>query len=222
MKVVISVGGSIIVPNKVDHKFLREFESVIFELSRRHKIVLVCGGGRTARVYISVLEEEGSPEYIRDLVGIDCTRLNARLVSSFFGFTNKEIPVTLEEVSDMLSVFRVVVCGGLGPGRTSDGTAASVADYISADLFINMTNVNGLYDRDPNKFKGAKFIPKISYRDFSNVMLKVKEKPGQHFVLDSFASHIIEGEKIKTIILKGTKNLKAAVQRKKFIGTVIS
>lgn len=222
MKVVISVGGSVIVPDRPDYNFLMKFKKSVKRLSKKHKIVLVCGGGRVARDYIFVLEKQGATEYVRDLVGIECTRLNARLVSSFFGFTNKEIPDTLERVSDMLSKYRVVVCGGLGAGRTSDGTAASIADYIGADLFVNMTNVNGLYDKDPKEYKDAKFIKKISYRDFSYIMSRVKEKPGQHFILDSYATAIISSQKIKTIIVRGIENLGGAIEGKKFIGTVIS
>ena len=42
---VISLGGSLIVPNKVDYKFLSKFKKLILKYSRRNKIVIVTGGG---------------------------------------------------------------------------------------------------------------------------------------------------------------------------------
>ena len=228
MKVVISIGGSIIVPDGIDFRFLNKLKKVLFRLSKKHRIVVITGGGKTARRYIEALEKEGASEYTRDLVGIECTRLNARFLSSFLGYLYKEVPRTLREVSVMLSRSRIVVCGGLGQGRrvdggrTSDGTSAEIAQYIWAHLFINMTNVKGLYTKDPRKFKDAKFIPKISYKEFNKIMSKVKEKPGSHFILDSFAFRIVSRKKIKTIILCGVKNLQGAIEGKKFVGTVIS
>lgn len=227
MKVVISIGGSIIVPDEVNYRFLIKLKKTIFRLSKKYKIVIVTGGGKTARKYIKALEKEGATEYVQDVIGIECTRLNARLVSSFFGIS-REVPKTIEEASSVISSFRVVVCGGLGKGKqigagkTSDGTCAEVAAHIGAHLFINMTNVKGLYNKDPNKYKDAKFIPMISYGDFNKIMSKVKERPGEHFILDSYAAKIITRKKIKTIILKGVKNLQGAIDGKRFVGTVIS
>ena len=227
MKVVISIGGSIIVPDDVDYNFLIRLKKVIYKISKKYKIVIVTGGGKTARKYIGALRRKGASEYVQDVIGIECTRLNARLVSNFLGI-NREIPKTIEETVLAISSFRVVVCGGLGKGKkigtgkTSDGTCAEIAEHIGAHLFINMTNVNGLYSKDPKKHKDAKFIPSISYKDFNKIMSKVKEKPGEHFILDSYAARIITRKKIKTIILKGVKNLQGAIEGKRFVGTVIS
>lgn len=227
MKVVISIGGSIIIPDDVNYDFLVRLKKTIFRLSKKHKIVIVTGGGKTARKYIKALAKNGASEYIQDVIGIECTRLNARLVSSFFGIS-REIPKTLEEVSSLISSFRLVICGGLGKGKligvgkTSDGTSAEVAQRIGAHLFINMTDVNGLYSKDPKRYKDAKFIPNISYSNFNKIISKVKEKPGEHFILDSYAAKIISRHKIRTIILRGINNLGGAIENKKFVGTVIS
>jgi len=219
--VVISIGGSRIVPDKVDYKFLKDLKKLI--LKHKNKKVVICtGGGAVARDYISALRKEGINEYAQDIMGIEATRLNARLVASFLEITNQDIPVTLPEVRDMLKSFNVVVCGGLSPGRTSDGTTASIADYINAESMINLTNVKGLYDKDPKKYKNAKFIPKISHDDFKKIMDKIPKKPGQHFVLDDLAAEIARKAKLKVIILGSLKELDKCVEGKKFTGTVIS
>jgi len=225
--IVISIGGSIIVPDKVDYDFLKQLKTALEKLCRRYKIVICTGGGAIARDYIRVLAREGLNEYTQDLVGIAVTRLNAKLVASFMQYPkrrincNTEIPTTLEEIAELLRVHNLVVCGGLAPGRTSDGTTASIAEYLNADTMINVTNVKGLYDKDPRTHKDAKFIPRISHKDFAKMMSAVKEMPGQHFVLDSVAAEITRKAGIKVIILKGVNNLERYLLGKRFVGTVV-
>ncbi len=218
--IVISLGGSIIVPHEVDYKFLKDFKKAIFSLKRR-KIVICTGGGFIAREYMAALKKEKLNEYTQDLIGIEATRLNAKLLASFLEKCNQEIPVTLEGVKELLQANDIVVCGGLSTGQTSDGTTATIADYLDSKEMINITNVDGLYDKDPRKYRNAKFIPKLTHKEFIGIMNRVKKEPGQHFVLDSLAAEIALKAGIKVIILKGTKNLKSYISGKKFKGTTI-
>ncbi len=216
--VVISLGGSIINPKTVDKKFLKSFKNSILKVKKR-KIVICTGGGFIARDYIKALNQYNT--YTRDLVGIECTRLNAKLVASYLQKCNQEIPETLEQVKDLLNSYNIVVCGGLRPGTTSDGTAASIAEYINADLLINMTNVPGLHTKDPKKYKNAKLIPKLSHKEFKTIMDNIKEKPGQHFILDSLAAKITKKAKIDVVIIKGVNNLDKCLKNQSFKGTLI-
>jgi len=220
MKIVISLGGSLINPGKVNHKFLSDFKITVKKFPR-YKILVVTGGGKIAREYINTLENKS--EKIRSLIGIGVTKLNAMLVSNFLD-SNVIVPDSLSDMARDLSKRNLVVCGALGykEKMTSDGTAADVARYLKADMLINMTNVKGLYDKDPGKYNDAKFISKISFREFLEMVNKIKYKPGQHFVLDQSGAKIITKHKIKTVILKGNNNLKNLLENKKFEGTVIS
>jgi uridylate kinase len=108
------------------------------------------------------------------------------------------------------------------PNMTSDGNAAEVAELIKADCLINMTNVSGLYDKNPKLYKTAKFIPSISFKEFMKIVNKIKFKAGQHFVLDQSAAKIISRNKIKTYIVDNNlKNLNKLLNDKKFVGTII-
>lgn len=225
---IFSLGGSVIVPGKVDYPLLKSFKALILKIAREEKVVIVCGGGKTARNYISALEKEGASEYERCRVGIECTRLNALLVAVFLGKqANSHIPSTTREFLQALKKHRIVVTGGgledAHIGTTSDGTTAFLTALLGEKEFINLTNVSGLYNKDPEKFKDAELIPRISYKDFGKLMARVKEKPGQHFILDSYATRIINRKKIRVAILGGrdVKNLASYLDGKKFIGSVI-
>jgi len=224
--IVVSVGGSIIVPSGIDYNFLVSLRKTAVEISKKHKLVICTGGGHTAREYISILRKAGADNHTQDIAGIDATRLNARLVASFISAGKKakcstEVPKSLEEIGHLLKANNIVVCGGLGPGKTSDGTTADIARFLKAKAMYNLTNVKGLFDKDPSVTKKAKFISNISREDFRKVMAMVHEKPGQHFVLDSYAEKIAREAKIRVVILKGMNNLLKAVEGKRFVGTII-
>lgn len=224
--VVISLGGSLIIPDRVDIKFLRKFKKAILNLAntKRYKFVIACGGGSVARKYIAALRKIGVSEKLQSFAGISATRTNARFMSYFFNKNQKYgIPHSTRDVKKYLKSHDVVFCGALEykPKQTSDSTAASLAKEFKS-IFINLTNVPGLYTKNPKKYRNAKLIRKITWKEFDKMALALKYKPGQHFVLDQTASKIIMKNKIPTYILgKNMKNLDAVLQGRKFKGTLV-
>ncbi|MBX4212503.1 UMP kinase [Candidatus Pacearchaeota archaeon] len=222
--VVISLGGSLIVPEKIDFRFLHQFKKTI-EKNKKYRFVIVCGGGVIARKYISALKYEGKSEYELSLAGIRATRMNALFMMQFFGKgANKSLPRDMEDVKHEISKNKIVICGALRytPDSTSDSTAARLANHLKTE-FINMTNVKGLYSSNPAEDKNAKFIPYESWEKFEKRALAIPHTPGQHFVLDQQASVIIREHRIKTYIIgKQISNLDKILAGKKFIGTLIA
>ena len=245
--VVLSLGGSLIIPDNIDIKFLREFKKTILRNTKKYKFVIVCGGGSVARKYISVLAQEKINEKLQSFSGISATRMNARFMS-YFSNINPEygIPHTLNTLKKYLGSHDIVFCGALEykPEQTSDSTSAELAK-IFRTIFINLTDIAGLYDKNPKEnktnsskdFRGktprrkrgrvkenknAKFISKIGWKDFNEMANKNKYKPGQHFVLDQTASKIIRNFRIPTYIIgKDMKNLDYILKGKRFNGTFI-
>jgi len=214
---VISLGGSRIVPDEVDEKFLARFKKLI-ESHPSQKFVVVTGGGSTARKYISALKKLGKKTKSQSMAGIAVTRLHARFLARFFGEkANKDLPLNMTNVKNLLRGNQIVFCGALRykNKNTSDGTSAKLAAFLECP-FINLTNVKGLYTSDPKENKDAKFIPKMSWKKFEAITLKIKYEAGQHFVLDQAAAKTISRKKIPTYIvgsltaidkiLKGEKN----------------
>ncbi len=222
--VVLSLGGSLIVPDKIDISYLKKFREVIKRNSRKYKFIIVCGGGSVARKYIYALREIGINETLQSMAGISATRTNARFMSYFFNQNPwKGIPQKIEEIHKYLKKQDIVFCGALEykPNQTSDSTSAQIAEHFKSD-FINLTNVSGLYDKNPKEFKNAKFIPEISWKEFDKLANKIKYKPGQHFVLDQTASKTIMNHKIPTYIIgKDAKQLDNLLNGRKFRGTKI-
>lgn len=222
--IVISLGGSLIVPDEIDYNFINNFKDIILKF-KNIKFVIVTGGGRVAREYINGLKKEGLSQKMQSLIGIAVTRLNARFMSNFFkNNASKVIPNSLKEIRNLLSKNKIVFAGGLRyqEDNTSDGTAAAIANYLNSE-FINMTNVKGLYNKDPKKYKDARFIKEISFDDFYKMINKIKYEAGQHFVLDQHAAKIIKENKIRTVILgRGLENFEDYLKNKEFVGTIIS
>ena len=222
--IVISLGGSLIIPEKIDFKFLDNFKRTLEKHYNKYKFVIVCGGGTIARKYISALEKEGSSKKELSIAGIRATRMNALFMMQFFGKeANESLPMNMDEVKNHLPKNKVVICGALrySEKSTSDTTAAHLAQFLNTE-FINMTNVQGLYTDNPKNNPKAKFIPKISQKDFEERALKIKYKAGQNFILDQSAATIIRKHKIRTYILgPNLKNLDDFLKNKKFLGTSI-
>ncbi len=223
-KIVISLGGSLIIPDKINYEFLDKFKNTLRKHYKTHKFIIVAGGGSIARKYIEALKKENKSKNELSQAGIRATRMNALFLMQFFGKeANDTLPMDMHEVKNNLNKNSIVICGALrfAENSTSDTTAAKLANFLKTN-FINITNVKGLYTKDPNKFKDAKFIPKISWKEFRKMALKSKYSPGQHFVLDQNAAILINKHKIPTFIIgKNLNALEKILKDEKFEGTVI-
>ena len=224
--VVISLGGSLIYPEslkKVNEPYMKKFESYVKLLLKKYKVVVICGGGYPARSYMGPLTGRIKDKMEVSIVGVQVTRINALFVNKWFKI-NDLIPLRTREVKKRLKKKNLAICGALevGPNQTSDSNAANLARVLKAK-FVNLTDVNGLHDKDPKKNKNAKFIKQISYQDFNKMVSKIKFHNGQHFVLDQTATNIICKNKIPTAIIKGSnlKDIEKFLKGKNFRGTLI-
>jgi len=224
--VILSLGGSLIIPDKIDYEFLEDFKKVLYKNKRKYKFVVICGGGKTARNYINGLEKQemSKKEYFQSLLGIAATRFNARFMTYFFGKdANQGIPRDMKHVKGLLRTNDFVFCGALryASDQTSDTTSAQLANYFNTN-FINLTNVKGLHDKNPKKFRSAKFIPEINHKDFLKMADKKRFTPGQHFVLDQTAAKLIKKYNITTYIIgPDLKQLDNLLNDRHFTGTII-
>ncbi len=130
-------------------------------------------------------------------------------------------PITLQEVRHAVDDGLIVVTGGLHPGQSTNGTAALIAEKIEADQFLNATDVDGVYDKDPNKFKNAKKFKRIELKNLKNMLIQEDSIAGGYDLMDIVALKIIERSKIKTRILKADIKIIEKAIRGEDVGTEI-
>ena len=221
--VVMSLGGSLIAQDWINSSYLKKFSKLINSLVRKgFKFVIVAGGGLPSRKYMSALRNSGFSEIECSHAGILVTKLNAFVVSKYLR-TKSPVPGKISDVNKFLKKYKVVVCGGFKPNMTSDGDAANIARMLKTRVLFNLTNVDGLFDKDPNKFGSAKLIRNISSHEFLKIMKRIGHEAGQHFVLDLEAAEVCKKGRIKVFILNGLKlnNFSSCLSGKSFKGTTI-
>jgi uridylate kinase len=223
MKVVMALGGSVLVPDKLDEGYMREFAGMIKPLAEKNEIAIVTGGGKTARRWIEEARRSGANEVECDYLGIKASRDNARMLCEVLEITNTEIPRTLEDAAKMVGIEKIVVMGGTEPGHSTDAVATLLAELINADLILKVTDVDGIYDRDPQKFKDAKMFDKLPIDKLEKMVSKLSQKAGKYELMDLVAVSILKRSGIKCIALNGRDlaNMKKVIEGKKVKGTVI-
>ena len=196
---------------------------MITELSRQVQPVVITGGGNIARHYIDLARELGTDEATLDLLGIEVSRLNAKLLlNSISSRVYPKVPTSLEEVSIATETDKPVILGGLHPGQSTNATSALVAEKVKAQLFVNATDVNGIYDSDPNINRHAKVFKKITVDKCIEVLGKNSSMAGKYDLMDMVALKIIERSRIPTVILRASvDNIVKAIESDTKIGTRI-
>ncbi len=200
---MISLGGSIVLSgNNLDT--LVKLADLLERLSEKYKLYIVIGGGRIAREYIQLGRKLSLPEQILDELGIDVTRINAKLFTHLLNDTaNKIIPKTTDEAVEVAKP--IVVMGGTTPGHSTDQVGAELASKIKASRFIIATNVDGVYDKDPNVYSDAKLLPVIHVRELIELYGVEWREAGGNVIIDGPALDIIQRNRITTMVVNGGK-----------------
>jgi len=221
---VISAGGSVFFDSPPNAELIAKLANSVDRLSGEgYKIVLVAGGGKTARNYVEAAEQFNANKFELDKIGIAATRLNAQLLINALQNPGNEVLTKVEDAAKVLDEGKVPVFGGLIPSFTTDAVAALIAEYLDA-TFINLTNVEGIYSSDPRKNTGAELLQEISYEKLVEMIVKKGSKPGQNIVLDLPCCLILQRSNLNGLVLNGNniENFERAVRGKQFNGTVIS
>ena len=184
-------------------KNLKDYARFFVKISKICQPILIAGGGKIARHYISHARSSGADESTLDELGIEISRLNAKLL--IYALKDRAYPhppTTLSEMKNAVESGLIIVAGGLHPGQSTNGTAALIAEKVNASEFLNATDVDGIYDSDPNKNKKAKKFKRIDLKDLRNLLVHEDSMAGGYDLMDIVALKVIERSKIKTRIIK--------------------
>ncbi len=222
---IISVGGSLVVPNGgIDVEFLKDFKKLILKhLKRGWRFVIVVGGGGTARQYQSAARQVGKLALDDiDWLGIHSTRLNGHLMRTIF--RDVAHPIMLKDPTAPLTKWKepLLIAAGWKPGWSTDYVATRFAKRLNATLVINLSNIDYVYDKDPRTNPDAQKICEMGWKDFRAMVGDVWD-PGMNVPFDPIASRLAHHSGISVALLNGKniKNLDALLSGKTFIGTVI-
>ena len=203
MKIVVAIGGSILL-KEYDCKKFQEYGAILKDLAEEHELFVVVGGGKPAREYISVVRDLGAGEAQCDDIGIEVTRINAKLMLSALGdAAYQRVPHNFQEALEFSAAGKIVVMGGTEPAHSTDAVSAILAEYVQADKLINLTSVDGMYTKDPNKFDDAELVPEITATDLLEFLSGKEVKAGTYEFFDTTAVQMIKRSNLETVITNG-------------------
>jgi len=227
---IVSLGGSLIVPDEINSDFVIKFKKVIEEeIENGQRFVIVTGGGKTARKYIQAAEDVGVIDNEeKDWLGVHATRMNAHFIKTVFKkYAHPRInknPRTKENLMDhFANGEKIMVAAGWRPGWSTDYVATILAERFNAKRLINLSNITYLCDKDPNKFNDAQKIEKISWTEFRKIVGDTWD-PGMSAPFDPIASKLAQENNLEVAIIGGQNldNLKNYIEGNDFEGSIIT
>ncbi|MFH1426391.1 MAG: UMP kinase [Candidatus Kerfeldbacteria bacterium] len=220
--IVLSLGGSLIVPDEIQAGFLKQFAELIRSRKDGYRFVIFVGGGSTARKYMEGASEAAQlTDEQRDWLGIHASHLNAHLLKMIFGADAAE-KVINDPTQPVAFENLVTVGAGWKPGWSTDYDAVQVAASNGIDRVVNLSNIKYVYDADPKDNPEAKPIMDIAWPEFRKIVGN-EWKPGLSMPFDPIAAKLAEEKGIEVVIADGTDidNIGTILDGKEFSGTLI-
>lgn len=223
--IVVSVGGSLIVPDEIDTGFLSTLKSFVLDHIRRGvSFYIIAGGGKTARRYQDAARQVRGdlPRPDLDWLGIHATRQNAHLLRTLFA-EEAQSTIVKNPTRGVRGKDAVIVGAGWKPGWSTDYCAVLAAKKLGAKKLINLSNIDYVYDADPKKHPEAKKIERVSWSEFRK-LIPAEWDPGLSSPFDPVAAREAERMGLEVAIINGSKldELAKYLKGEPFSGTVIS
>lgn len=223
--IVMSVGGSLIVPDQIDTDFLSRLKTLIEqETANGRRFIIITGGGKTSRRYVdaaNTISELNSDDM--DWLGIHTTRLNGHLLRTIF--RDLAHPVMITNPDDILDVpeeASLVIGAGYRPGSSSDLQAVRVAERVGAKKMINLSNIDYVYTDDPRTNPKAEKLEDITWEAFRK-LIPEEWTANLSAPFDPIAAKRAEASNIEVAVINGQKieELRNYINQESFIGTRI-
>jgi uridylate kinase len=224
--IVMSVGGSLIVPDQIDTTFLTKLKNFIDTetATNGRRFIIIAGGGKTARRYQDAAGEVTKLENDDlDWMGIHATRLNGHLLRTIFrDIAHPEVITNPADIHAIPTAAKVVIAAGYRPGASTDLRAVQIANLVAAKKVINLSNIDYVYTADPRTDESAEKIEAISWADFRQ-LIPADWDPGLSAPFDPVAAKEAEQSEIEVAIINGNHEsaLGDYLAEKDFVGTRI-
>ncbi len=201
---------------------LEKVVKIIKMLKDKHQIAIVVGGGN----YFRGKEHPEFAKITGDTIGMLGTVINALYIKNILDKNNIScnidtpfsFPNLISKVDNIKELYDkgniIIFGGGVGKsGYSTDSGVILASEKVDADLIIKLTNVDGVYDKDPKIFKDAQKFDYLTYDEILNKNLKI---------MDTYAIKECAKRKIKILVMnfQSYEKIKDYFQGQ-LIGTVI-
>lgn len=205
MKVVVSIGGSVLVPG-IESPRVPAYADVLTSLGDAgHDLGVVVGGGPTAREYIDAGRGLGANEIELDQLGVAVTRLNARLlIAALDDRAGPTPPRDHETAREVMRRGDIPVMGGTVAGHTTDAVGTALAEYVDADLLVYATSVPGVFDADPGENESATRFETLTPAKLVDVVADIGIDAGSKAPVDLLAAKLLQRSELRAVVLDGT------------------
>lgn len=224
--VVMSVGGSLIVPDAIDTQFLTGLRNLIERQISAYgrRFIIIAGGGKTARRYqdAAATVSDLDPEDL-DWMGIHATRLNGHLLRTIFrDVAHPEMITNPDDILKVPEECPLIIAAGYRPGASTDLRAVQIAVHRNATRLMNLSNIDYVYTSDPRTNPDAKKIEDITWTEFIK-LIPSDWNPGLSSPFDPVAAREAKSHNIEVSIINGTKiaEIEYYLDNKPFVGTKI-
>jgi uridylate kinase len=221
-RIVIKLSGSIF-NFETNFKILNDYVNLIKKINELYQPIIITGGGKIARFYINLARSLGFDESGLDLIGIQVSHLNAKLLISGLGDLCFPLtPQNLDEISTAVLTNKIVITGGLYPGQSTNATSALIAEKIKALKFYNATDVDGIFNNDPRIDPDAKMYESIDVKDCISILKLENSMAGTYDLMDLISLKVIERSSLPTVVFKSSiENISKIIMENAKIGTEI-
>ena len=223
---ILSLGGSLLVPDEVDTRFVSVFRQfIVSQVEAGRRFIIVVGGGRTARRYIDAADAvAGVNDEDKDWLGIHSTRLNAHFLRTVLReYAHPKINTYPHHLDDFYSFEEsILVAAGWRPGNSTDYIAVILAKYFDASVVINLSNIDYVYDVDPRTHPEAEPRECMTWPDF-RALVGDEWSPGLSAPFDPVAARLAEERNMEVVIMNGNDldNVARYLNNEPSRGTVI-
>lgn len=224
--IVMSVGGSLIVPDHIDTTFLTTLKNLVEHqiATCGRRFIIIAGGGKTARRYQEAAGKVSDldPEDI-DWIGLHATRLNGHLLRTIFRDTaHPEMITNPDDILDVPKTASLIIAAGYRPGASTDLRAVQIARNVGAHRLINLSNIDYVFTADPRVHKDATRIEDITWHEFLK-LIPTEWSPGLSSPFDPVAAREAEARHIEVAIINGThpEEVEHYINNESFVGTRI-
>jgi uridylate kinase len=221
-RIVIKLSGSIF-NFETNFKILNDYVNLIKKINEVYQPIIITGGGKIARFYINLARSLGFDESGLDLIGIQVSHLNAKLLISGLGDLCFPLtPQNLDEISTAVLTNKIVITGGLYPGQSTNATSALIAEKIKALKFYNATDVDGIFNNDPRIDPDAKMYESIDVKECISILKLENSMAGTYDLMDLISLKVIERSNLPTVVFKlSIENINKIIMENAKIGTEI-